>query len=588
MTEGIQSGTTAGTVPQSVPSNRASELPPWCPTPHGAPASRGQAVGRLAVGATRLQRIGAYLADLSEDLHGRPAPRRHAEAGPAAQGPSWVAQLTTTVADARQRASAAVAVALAPISGNDERLSFALLTLPILALIVGFGTVEAMKPCRRSGGGLLLPPLAGVTIARPPAIELARPVGEPARTDRAAGIAVVAKSTAAANPATITARPTTVLAARAASDAVTENPRTVAPIASRPPPAGTAPPTLVQPVPPIHLALPLMAAAPSTTLAVPGPVAGDARRDRSLDLDGPFPPAAIADAPLHPRIPADVIAGIDVYGPGEKPAICEAAPGLFASDKERSDPARLPPIPAAANFGAALALAARRQLDDLVIYNDRYRRISNPMGDVSPLYGVCTDVLIRAYRAVGIDLQKRVHEAKVGTGDPNIDHRRTEVLRLYFARNGESLPFSSIAEDYRPGDIVTYYRPQNTSARSHIALVSDVLAPSGRYMIIHNRGWGPQLEDALFVDEITGHYRYTGEPPVGRPAKPQAPNEAEAIVAIGAPASGALPLPNTAIRAAASNGRGACPTPSGQRTRGACGPRATRTSAARSSGAIRR
>lgn len=586
MTEGIQSGTTAGTVPQLVPSNRASELPPWCPTPHGAPASRGQAVARLPAGATRLQRIGAYLSDLSEDLHGRPAPRRHAEAA-SPPGQSWATQLTTVVAGARQRARAAVAVALAPISDNDERLSFALLTLPILALIVGFGTVEAMKPGRRMGG-LLLPPLTGVTTARPPAIELARPVGEPARTDRAAEIAIVATSSAAAHPPTITARPPTVLAARASSDTVSENPRTAAPIASRPPPARTAPPTLVQPVPPIRLALPLMAAAPSTTLAVPGPVAGDARRDRSLDLDGPFAPAAIADAPLHPRIPADVIAGIDVYGPGEKPAICEAAPGLFASERERSDPARLPPIPAAANFGAALAQAARRQLDDFVIYNDRYRRISYPMGDVSPLYGVCTDVLIRAYRAVGIDLQKRVHEAKVGTGDPNIDHRRTEVLRLYFARNGESLPISSIAEDYRPGDIVTYYRPQNTSARSHIALVSDVLAPSGRYMIIHNRGWGPQLEDALFVDEITGHYRYTGEPPVGRPAKPQAPNEAEAIVAIGAPASGALPLPNTAIRAAASNGRGACPTPSGQRTRGACGPRATRTSAARSSGAIRR
>jgi hypothetical protein len=161
-------------------------------------------------------------------------------------------------------------------------------------------------------------------------------------------------------------------------------------------------------------------------------------------------------------------------------------------------------------FGRALAAAARTQLDDFVIYTDKYQRMSYPMGDLAPIYGVCTDVIIRAYRAVGLDLQALVHEARVGSGDTNIDHRRVDTLRRFFAAYGQSLPITEFAEDYRPGDIVTYYRPQNRHSRTHIAIVSDVTAPSGRPMIIHNRGWGPQQEDGLFVDQITGHYRYTG------------------------------------------------------------------------------
>jgi uncharacterized protein YijF (DUF1287 family) len=168
------------------------------------------------------------------------------------------------------------------------------------------------------------------------------------------------------------------------------------------------------------------------------------------------------------------------------------------------------PAPEGADFGLLLAAAARSQLGDLVIYTARYQRIAYPRGDVGSLHGACTDVVIRAYRALGIDLQELVHRARVGTGDRNIDHRRTETLRRFFARHGQSLPVTSFPEDYRPGDIVTYYRPFSQVSRSHIAIVSDVLAPTGRPMIVHNRGWGPQLEDALFVDRITGHYRFTG------------------------------------------------------------------------------
>ena len=136
--------------------------------------------------------------------------------------------------------------------------------------------------------------------------------------------------------------------------------------------------------------------------------------------------------------------------------------------------------------------------------------MSFPMGDVPAMFGVCTDVIIRAYRAVGIDLQANIHAARIGSGDRSIAHRRTFTLRRYFASRGASLPVTDFIEDFLPGDVVTYDRPQNRGSRDHIAIVSDIFAPSGRPMIVHNRGWGPQLEDALFVDRITGHYRYQG------------------------------------------------------------------------------
>jgi uncharacterized protein YijF (DUF1287 family) len=161
-------------------------------------------------------------------------------------------------------------------------------------------------------------------------------------------------------------------------------------------------------------------------------------------------------------------------------------------------------------FGLALSAAAKTQTQDLVVYNARYMQISYPRGDVPALFGVCTDVVIRAYRALDIDLQELVHQSRTGTTDTNIDHRRTELLRKFFATHGEQLSLTPYSEDYLPGDIVTYYRPQNKSSTAHIAVVTDVIAPSGRPMIAHNRGWGVQLEDALFVDQVTGHYRFRG------------------------------------------------------------------------------
>ena len=188
------------------------------------------------------------------------------------------------------------------------------------------------------------------------------------------------------------------------------------------------------------------------------------------------------------------------------PTTCSAPladPGGPISSQTRS-----PVAPGA--FGRALAAAAQAQLGDLVIYNARYTRIGYPMGDVAALYGVCTDVVVRAYRALGIDLQELIYATRSGRGDKHIDHRRVDIIKRFFERHGGSLAISEFAEDYQPGDIVTYYRPQNRTSTQHIGVVGNQLAPSGRLMLIHNRGWGPQLEDALFVDKITGHYRFSG------------------------------------------------------------------------------
>lgn len=168
-------------------------------------------------------------------------------------------------------------------------------------------------------------------------------------------------------------------------------------------------------------------------------------------------------------------------------------------------------IASPANFGHALAAAALDQTDEFIIYNARYVSLAYPGGDTQPLYGVCTDVVIRTYRALGIDLQELIHASRLGRGDPSIDHRRVEVVRRFLTRHGTSLAISEFAEDYRPGDIVTYHRPEGRISQFHIAIVSDRIAPSGRPLIVHNRGWGPQLEDALFVDQITGHYRLSPE-----------------------------------------------------------------------------
>ena len=174
-----------------------------------------------------------------------------------------------------------------------------------------------------------------------------------------------------------------------------------------------------------------------------------------------------------------------------------------------AQPARIT-RPPARDFGAALAAVARKQTTNLVIYNPAYTKIVYPMGDVPAYFGVCTDVVVRAYRALGIDLQVLVHKAGVGSGDTNIDHRRVEVLRRFFARSGTSLPNTANAADYQPGDLVTYHMPDGWLSKTHIGIVAAETNPRGVPLLIHNRGWGVQAEDWLFAEKITGHFRYAG------------------------------------------------------------------------------
>ena len=151
-------------------------------------------------------------------------------------------------------------------------------------------------------------------------------------------------------------------------------------------------------------------------------------------------------------------------------------------------------------------------------YDPSYVALDYPGGDVPEKTGVCSDVVVRAFRKAGIDLQKEIHEdmkaarseypKKWGAiaPDRNIDHRRVLNLMTYFTRHGKSLPISSSATDYKPGDIVAW---ELTSGIDHIGIVTNMLSDSDdRYLIVHNIGAGTRIEDVLFVWTIKGHYRF--------------------------------------------------------------------------------
>src|SRR5215470_8723644 len=154
-------------------------------------------------------------------------------------------------------------------------------------------------------------------------------------------------------------------------------------------------------------------------------------------------------------------------------------------------------------FLRKLIAAAVERTHHAVRYDGAYVRIPYPGGDVPAGTGVCTDEIIRIYRAVGVDLQKEVHEDMVANfsayprrwrwilshPDSNIDHRRVPNLMVFFARNGETLPVTQHADDYKPGDLVTYDLGGNVP---HIAMVVDQKGRSGAYMIVHNIGRGPK------------------------------------------------------------------------------------------------
>ena len=170
------------------------------------------------------------------------------------------------------------------------------------------------------------------------------------------------------------------------------------------------------------------------------------------------------------------------------------------------------------DFYSSLVEAAKKLTEQEVTYDPGYYSIPYPDGDIPSNKGVCTDVIIRGYRMVGIDLQKEVHEDMVAnfqkypanwglTGpDTNIDHRRVPNLMTFFSRYGTIFPITDNPADYNPGDIVCW---DLGGGITHIGFVVDVKSPGEeRYQVVHNIGAGQVLEDCLFKFTIIGHYRY--------------------------------------------------------------------------------
>ncbi len=172
------------------------------------------------------------------------------------------------------------------------------------------------------------------------------------------------------------------------------------------------------------------------------------------------------------------------------------------------------------NFENDIVSSAINRTKQDVDYNGAYFSIDYPNGDVPSDIGVCTDVLIRAYRTLGVDLQVLVHEDMsqnfsqypskriwgLKSTDRNIDHRRVPNLQVFFSKHGKKLPVTDNKQDYKPGDIVTWMLPGNLP---HIGIVTNqTITDAGNPLIVHNIGSGPNLDDILFTYKITGHYRY--------------------------------------------------------------------------------
>lgn len=173
------------------------------------------------------------------------------------------------------------------------------------------------------------------------------------------------------------------------------------------------------------------------------------------------------------------------------------------------------------SFEEKLSNAALSIIDASIVYTPDYVKIKYPNGDVPAKTGVCTDVVIRSYRKLGIDLQKEVHEDMLAhfeaypnlkkwglkSTDTNIDHRRVPNLEVFFARKGEKLPITKNADDYKTGEIVTWLINDKLP---HIGIITHKKSQDGkRHLIVHNIGDGQVLEDCLFEYSIVGHYKYT-------------------------------------------------------------------------------
>jgi uncharacterized protein YijF (DUF1287 family) len=188
--------------------------------------------------------------------------------------------------------------------------------------------------------------------------------------------------------------------------------------------------------------------------------------------------------------------------------------------KEKSKTVATNSISIAKTFEEKLAVAAISIVDPTINYDPSYFSIKYPNGDIPKNKGVCTDVIIRAYRKLGIDLQKEVHEdmsanfahypnlKKWGMTktDTNIDHRRVPNLEVFFERKGIKLFVSENAADYKTGEIVTW---MINDKLPHIGIVTNKKSDDGeRNLIVHNVGNGQALQDCLFSYKIVGHFKY--------------------------------------------------------------------------------
>jgi uncharacterized protein YijF (DUF1287 family) len=182
-----------------------------------------------------------------------------------------------------------------------------------------------------------------------------------------------------------------------------------------------------------------------------------------------------------------------------------------------SQPVQRRELPADAPARDKIIASALEQTTYTLSYDPAYVTLRYPGGDVPRDRGVCSDVIIRAFRSAGVDLQKDVHEDMrqsfaryprlwgLARPDPNIDHRRVANLMTFFKRKGKSLPVASTADAYVPGDLVAW---KLDGGQLHIGLVTDQKTGSGRNLIVHNIGAGARLEDVLFSWQVIGHYRY--------------------------------------------------------------------------------
>ena len=429
----------------------------------------------------------------------KPKPKRRARPGPPRQdgrrpAPAAASSLYALAAPASHQGSKATFSQTARRngivgdSGRDDRIAFTLLLMPFLIVAFALGLAQT----RRAN----LPALPEITIRAPAPVDriaIAPPFAAPVPQPRPAP---VAPPPSAPPVAKMDATPAPLPAAPRPNDIAIPGPV----------------PRFPPPVPLIELAAPVTAAPPARIPEV---------TVAALDVRPPTP------MPVPPPVEAS---------PSPAEGLCAPTPEKLASFSLAGRLARVPRKPRAVGldadtFGRRLSAAALAQTDDLVIYTARYQAMAYPMGDVLALHGACIDVVIRAFREVGIDLQEEIQRARRARGDADIDHRRTENMRRFLEKHGTSLPITHFPENYKPGDIVTYHRPFSRISTSHIAIVSDVLAATGRPMIVHNRGYGPQLEDALFVDKITGHYRYMGQAAPARSAgKPSVEPKAAPVV----------------------------------------------------------